>query len=88
VLAGTSRTRSRGSRDSSPVSSAATVGEYRAGFLGALLIGLIAGCSFRDQVAPRTKYVKPIMPILIIPIVSSLLVGVLMIKVIGTRSAS
>ncbi len=60
-------------------------GEYRAGFLGALLIGLIAGWFVQGiKLLPVPKYVKPIMPILIIPIVSSLLVGVLMIKVIGT----
>jgi fructose-specific phosphotransferase system IIC component len=63
-------------------------GEYRAGFLGALLIGLIAGWIVQGiKLLPVPKYVKPIMPILILPIVSSLLVGVLMIKVIGVPIA-
>jgi fructose-specific phosphotransferase system IIC component len=59
-------------------------GEIHAGFLGALLIGLIAGWIV-DWIKkiPVSKYVKPIMPILIIPILSSLVVGVLMLKVIG-----
>ena len=59
-------------------------GEIKAGFLGALLIGLIAGwiVNLIKQV-PVSKYIKPIMPILIIPIVSSSIVGVLMLKVLG-----
>ena len=59
-------------------------GEVGAGFLGALLIGLIAGwiVSVIKKV-PVSKYIRPIMPILIIPIVSSLIVGVLMLKVLG-----
>jgi fructose-specific phosphotransferase system IIC component len=63
-------------------------GEIKAGFLGALLIGLIAGGIVELlKLVPVSKYVKPIMPILIIPIVSSLLVGVLMLKVIGVPIA-
>jgi fructose-specific phosphotransferase system IIC component len=59
-------------------------GEIKAGFLGALLIGLIAGWIVEGiKKVPVSKLVKPIMPILIIPIVSSLLVGVLMLEVIG-----
>src|SRR5262245_49104493 len=59
-------------------------GEIKAGFLGALLIGLVAGWIVEGiKKVPVSKYVKPIMPILIIPIVSSLCVGVLMLKVIG-----
>jgi PTS system fructose-specific IIC component len=59
-------------------------GEVKAGFLGALLIGLIAGWIV-DWIkkVPVTKYLKPIMPILIIPILSSTIVGVLMLKVVG-----
>jgi fructose-specific phosphotransferase system IIC component len=59
-------------------------GEIKAGFLGALLIGLVAGwivAAIKD--VPVPKYVKPILPILILPIVSSLAVGVLMLKVLG-----
>ncbi len=59
-------------------------GEVGAGFLGALLIGLIAGWIVSGiKKIPVSKYVRPIMPILIIPIVSSTIVGVLMLKVIG-----
>jgi fructose PTS system EIIBC or EIIC component len=59
-------------------------GEIKAGFLGALLIGLIAGWIVEAiKKVPVSKFVKPIMPILIIPIFSSLIVGVLMLKVIG-----
>ena len=59
-------------------------GEIKAGFLGALLIGLIAGWIVNlIKRVPVSKYLKPIMPILIIPIVSSSLVGVLMLKVLG-----
>ena len=59
-------------------------GQVQAGFLGALLIGLIAGWIVEAlKKLPVSRYVKPIMPILIIPIVSSTIVGVLMLKVIG-----
>jgi fructose PTS system EIIBC or EIIC component len=63
-------------------------GQIKAGFLGALLIGLVAGwiVSLIKKV-PVSKYVKPIMPILIIPIVSSLIVGVLMLEVLGVPIA-
>ena len=59
-------------------------GEVGAGFLGALLIGLVAGWIVsRIKKVPVPKYIRPIMPILIVPIVSSTIVGVLMLKVIG-----
>jgi fructose PTS system EIIBC or EIIC component len=59
-------------------------GEVHAGFLGALLIGLIAGWIVEGiKKVPVSRYIKPIMPILVIPILSSLIVGVLMLKVIG-----
>ncbi len=59
-------------------------GEIKAGFLGALLIGLIAGGIVNlIKKVPVSKYIKPIMPILVIPIVSSSIVGVLMLKVLG-----
>jgi fructose-specific phosphotransferase system IIC component len=58
--------------------------EIVAGFLGAIVIGLIAGWIVNlIKKLPVPKYIKPIMPILIIPIVSSGLVGVLMLKVLG-----
>lgn len=64
-------------------------GEVKAGFLGALLIGLIAGWVVNAiKRVPAPKYVKPIMPILIIPIVSSSIVGVLMLKVLGIPIAN
>ncbi len=63
-------------------------GEIKAGFLGALLIGLIAGWIVNlIKKVPVSKYVKPIMPILIIPIVSSTIVGVLMLEVLGVPIA-
>jgi fructose PTS system EIIBC or EIIC component len=58
--------------------------QTKAGFLGALLIGLIAGWIVQQlKRIPAPKYAKPIMPILVIPIVSSLIVGLLMTQVIG-----
>lgn len=64
-------------------------GEVKAGFLGALLAGLIAGYLVQwIKRWPTPKYIRPIMPILVIPIVSSLAVGVLMLKVIGIPIAA
>ncbi len=64
-------------------------GEVKAGFLGALLAGLIAGYLVQwIKKLPAHKYLRPIMPILIIPIVSSLVVGVMMLKLIGIPIAS
>lgn len=55
-----------------------------AGFLGAIIAGLIAGYVVKAMKSlPMHKLIKPIMPILIIPVVSSVIVGVLMLKVIG-----
>jgi len=64
-------------------------GEVHAGFLGALLIGLVAGWTV-DAIkrVDVPKFVKPIMPILLIPIAGSLVVGVLMLKVIGIPIAN
>ena len=55
-----------------------------AGFLGALVTGLLAGyvVHWLKQV-PLPKFVRPIMPILIIPVVSASVVGVLILRVIG-----
>jgi fructose-specific phosphotransferase system IIC component len=58
--------------------------EYSAGFLGALVAGLIAGyVVLALKKIPTHKFIKPIMPILIIPVVSSVVVGALMLLVIG-----
>ncbi len=55
-----------------------------AGFLGALLAGLLAGYTVNlIKRIPVPKFLKPIMPILIIPILSSVIVGVVMLKVVG-----
>jgi len=59
-------------------------GEIKAGFLGALAAGLIAGwlvVQFKKIAVP--SFLRPVMPILIIPTVTSLIVGALMLKVIG-----
>jgi fructose-specific phosphotransferase system IIC component len=58
--------------------------QVKAGFLGALLIGLLAGYIVQlMKRIPVSKYIRPIMPILVIPIVSSAIVGVIMCKVLG-----
>jgi fructose PTS system EIIBC or EIIC component len=59
-------------------------GEVKAGFLGAILVGLIAGYVVEAlKRVPISKYLHPIMPILVIPILSGAFVGALMIKVLG-----
>jgi fructose PTS system EIIBC or EIIC component len=63
-------------------------GRVRAGFLGAILVGLIAGYIVQGlKKIPVSKYLRPIMPILVIPIVSGALIGFLMIKVVGAPIA-
>lgn len=63
-------------------------GSINAGFLGALLAGLLAGHVVNLlKKLPAHKYVRPIMPIIIIPIISSLVVGVVMLKVVGVPIA-
>lgn len=59
-------------------------GTTNAGFLGALLAGLLAGhvVTLLKKV-PVHKYVRPIMPIIVIPIVSALVVGTVMLRVLG-----
>jgi fructose PTS system EIIBC or EIIC component len=59
-------------------------GEVRAGFLGAMLVGLLAGYLVQLlKKVPVSKHLRPIMPILVIPIASGALIGVLMLKVLG-----
>jgi fructose PTS system EIIBC or EIIC component len=63
--------------------------DVSAGFLGALAAGLIAGYLVHwIKKVPTHKLVKPIMPILIIPVTSSVIVGALMLLVIGPPIAS
>lgn len=59
-------------------------GDVKAGFLGALLAGLLAGY-FADLLKklPVSRHLRPIMPILVIPIISGLAIGVIMLKVLG-----
>lgn len=58
--------------------------QTKAGFLGALLIGLLAGWLVQwMKTWPVSKYIRPIMPILVIPIVSSLIIGGLMLGLLG-----
>jgi PTS system fructose-specific IIC component len=63
--------------------------DVSAGFLGALITGLLAGyIVMLIKRVPMHKYIRPIMPILIIPIVSSTIVGVVILKVIGLPIAA
>jgi fructose-specific phosphotransferase system IIC component len=63
-------------------------GQVRAGFLGAILAGLVAGYAVEAlKKVPVSRYLRPIMPILVIPILAGGLVGVLMIKVLGVPIA-
>ena len=63
-------------------------GQVKAGFLGALLAGLLAGYVVNLlKKIPVSKYLKPIMPILVIPILSSLFIGVTMLEVLGVPIA-
>lgn len=63
-------------------------GTTNAGFLGALLAGLLAGHVVNLlKKMPVHKYIRPIMPIIIVPIVSGLVVGVIMLKVVGVPIA-
>lgn len=64
-------------------------GQINAGFLGAILIGFIAGwlVELIKQI-PVPKHVKPIMPILIIPIASGAAVGALMLLALGPPIAA
>jgi PTS system fructose-specific IIC component len=59
-----------------------TIGDRSAsaGFLGALLIGLVAGYAINTlKKLPMPKAIQPVMPIIVIPIFSALPVGLLML---------
>jgi len=59
-------------------------GTTNAGFLGALLIGLLAGHVVRLlKRMPVPKLLRPVMPIIILPILSGLVVGFVMLAVVG-----
>src|SRR3974390_2508730 len=59
-------------------------GQVKAGFLGAILIGLVWGYFVEAlKKLPTARFLRPIMPILVIPIVSGAIVGVLMYNVLG-----
>ena len=59
-------------------------GQVNAGFLGAILAGLLAGYVVQlIKKMPVPKYIRPVMPILIIPILSSGFMGVVMLKILG-----
>lgn len=59
-------------------------GEVKAGFLGAILAGLLAGYVVEAiKKLPVSRYIRPVMPILIIPILSSTAIGIVMLKLVG-----
>jgi len=59
-------------------------GQVGAGFLGGLISGLLAGfLVFWIKKLKLPVYLRPIMPILVIPVFSSLIVGFVMYKIIG-----
>lgn len=56
-----------------------------AGFLGGIIAGLLAGfVVFWVKKIPVPVYLKPVMPILVIPVISSFVVGYIMFQVIGS----
>ncbi len=59
-------------------------GQVGAGFLGGIVSGLLAGfLVFWIKKLKPPRYLRPIMPILVIPVLSSLIVGFVMFKIIG-----
>jgi fructose-specific phosphotransferase system IIC component len=55
-----------------------------AGFLGGIVAGLLAGLVVRYiKKIKLPPYLRPVMPILVIPVISSLIVGLVMYKVVG-----
>jgi fructose PTS system EIIBC or EIIC component len=62
--------------------------QVKAGFLGAILAGLLAGYVVELlKKIPVSKHLRPVMPILVIPILSGAFVGVVMLKVLGVPIA-
>lgn len=62
--------------------------QVKAGFLGAILAGLLAGYIVElIKKIPVSKYLRPIMPILVIPILSSVIIGVIMLQFLGAPIA-
>ena len=58
--------------------------EVSTGFLGALVAGLLAGLVVElIKKIPVPKFFKPLMPILVIPILSTLVVAIVMLKLLG-----
>ncbi len=56
-----------------------------AGFLGGIIAGLLAGfIVFWIKKARVPAYLRPVMPILVIPVISSFIVGFIMYQVIGS----
>jgi fructose PTS system EIIBC or EIIC component len=63
-------------------------GQVGAGFLGAMLAGLLSGYVVELlKKIPVSKHLRPIMPILVIPILSGALIGILMLKLLGAPIA-
>jgi len=63
-------------------------GSINAGFLGALVAGLLAGHAVNlFKRLPAHRLVRPLMPIIIIPICSTGLIGLLMLEVVGVPIA-
>jgi len=63
-------------------------GQIKAGFLGAMLAGLMAGYIVDLlKKMPVSRHIRPVMPILVIPILSSLVIGTLMLQVLGVPIA-
>jgi fructose-specific phosphotransferase system IIC component len=59
-------------------------GNVNAGFLGAIVAGLLAGHVVNLlKKLPVHRTLRPVMPIIVIPALSSLVVGVVMLKVLG-----
>jgi PTS system fructose-specific IIC component/fructose-specific PTS system IIC-like component len=59
-------------------------GTINAGFLGALVAGILAGHLVNwIKLIPTHKFIRPIMPIIVIPILSTLIIGLLMLKIVG-----
>ncbi|HVH88860.1 MAG TPA: fructose-specific PTS transporter subunit EIIC [Terriglobales bacterium] len=59
-------------------------GQVNAGFLGAILAGLLAGYVVQlIKKIPAPRFIRPVMPILIIPILSAGFIGIIMLKLLG-----